>query len=404
MIDQRLSGKKIIVGISGSIAAYKAVFLVRLLLKSGAEVKVLMTPAAAKFVTPLTLSTLSKHEVLTSVISGEGWNNHVELGLWADAFVIAPATANTIARLANGICDSIISAVYLSARCPVFVAPAMDVDMWHHASTKRNITQLINDQVNLIPVGNGELASGLSGEGRLAEPEDIVKFLGDSLNSNKALSGKQVVITAGPTHEPIDPVRFIGNRSSGKTGVVIVNELLKAGATVNMVAGPVSVSLPQHPNLNIIKVQTAQEMYESVMKYWPKMDIAVMAAAVADYTPTTVSDKKIKKAGDHLEVKLKKTPDIAKAIGAKKNNKQYIVGFALETNNALENAQGKLKRKNFDLIVLNQQSDKHSPFGAEENIVTLISNSGEIKDFPKIKKTAIAKLLVDKIIEDHLKA
>ena len=347
-----LKGKKILLGISGSIAAYKSAFLTRLLVKAGAEVQILMTPSAASFISPLTLSTLSKRPVFSSVSSEEGWNNHVELGLWADAMLVAPLTANTLAKMASGLCDNVIVASYLSARCPVFFAPAMDVDMWHHPSTKANVKKLQSYGNHLIPVGDGELASGLQGEGRMAEPEDIVQLLADFFTDKQELSGKTALVTAGPTYEPIDPVRFIGNRSSGKMGVALAEALAKKGAQVKLVLGPSRLQV-DHPLIETIRVETAQQMYEAAHQNFPDCDVAILAAAVADYRPSIVADQKIKKKTDDLSLQLEKTPDIAASLGQIKGENQLIVGFALETNNELEHAKKKRAKKNFDFIVLN---------------------------------------------------
>ncbi|MGB1216571.1 MAG: bifunctional phosphopantothenoylcysteine decarboxylase/phosphopantothenate--cysteine ligase CoaBC, partial [Saprospiraceae bacterium] len=361
-----IKGKKILLGISGSIAAYKAASLVRLFIKAEAEVKVVMTEDAAKFITPLTISTLSKNPVLSNVSSEEGWNNHVEIGLWADVMIIAPATANTLAKLANGICDNMICATYLSAKCPVFVAPAMDVDMWQHPSTQSNIRKLQSYNNRIIPVGVGELASGLVGEGRMAEPEDILRFLSDFFLEKADFQGKEVLVTAGPTYEPIDPVRFVGNRSSGKMGVAIAEELAERGAKVNLVLGPSRLDV-SHPNINLFRVQTAQEMYEASTNVFSDCDVAVMAAAVADYRPAEVANVKIKKKSDDMSIHLEKTQDIAASLGQVKNEKQILVGFALETNNEAANAQGKLERKNLDFIVLNSLQDKGAGFNHDTN-------------------------------------
>ncbi len=402
-----MHGSHIIVGVSGSIAAYKAVLLVRLLVKAGAEVQVLMTPAATQFVSPLTFSTLSKREVLTSVISEEGWNNHVELGLWADAYVIAPATANTLARLAHGICDSIVAAVYLSARCPVLFAPAMDVDMWFHPSTQANLSLLESYGNEIIPVGEGELASGLNGAGRLAEPEDIVAALSRKLSATASkasptteglrLSAKRVLVTAGPTHEPIDPVRFIGNRSSGKQGLAIVAELLAQGARVELVLGPVQLSPKPHPRLQVHPVQTAEQMYEVCAAEWELCDVAILVAAVADYRPANASREKIKKSGggeEGLTLSLVRNPDIAAALGERKEPHQRVIGFALETNDGLANAKSKLERKRLDAIVLNMHGEDESAFGGEENTVTIVTAEGHT-EYGRMSKAGVATVVVE---------
>jgi phosphopantothenoylcysteine decarboxylase / phosphopantothenate---cysteine ligase len=393
---------RIILGVSGSIAAYKAALLTRLWVKQGADVKVLMTKSAADFITPLTLSTLSKNPVFTDVQSESGWNNHVELGLWADAIVIAPASANTIGRLANGICDNMLCAVYLSARCPVFVAPAMDVDMWHHPATQANIARLKSFGVEIIPVGNGELASGLSGEGRLAEPEDIVHFVRQRLlqresgSKQGSLSGKTAIVTAGPTFEPLDPVRFIGNHSTGKMGIAIAEQLAQGGATVRLVLGPTQLST-QFPGIEIIKVGSAQQMYEACMKYYPNTDITVLAAAVADYRPKQVADQKIKKKDDELSIELARTIDIAAALGAIKKQHQLNIGFALETNDEETHALGKLARKNFDFIVLNSMRDTGAGFGHDTNKITILHRNGTKIEYVLKPKIAVAVDIVHEI-------
>ena len=401
-----MRGRRIIVGLSGSIAAYKAVVLVRALVKAGAEVRVLMTPAAAAFVSPLTLSTLSKHEVLTSVISGEGWNNHVELGLWADAYVVAPATANTLARLANGICDNILAAVYLSARCPVLFAPAMDVDMWAHPSTQANVARLEGYGDTIIPVGEGELASGLSGAGRLAEPEDIVRALEGVLTDGGPLAGKHVLLTAGPTHESLDPVRFLGNRSSGKMGLALADALLAAGARVTLVLGPASAAAEpryaatlSHARLTLVRVRTAREMHAASTAAWPDCDAAVLAAAVADYRPATEAPEKIKKGDAKLTLELVRNPDIAADLGARKRPGQVLLGFALETTDGERHARGKLDRKRLDAIALNRHTAAASAFGGDDNEVTVLLADGSARALGRHPKPAIAAALVDLLTE-----
>lgn len=385
---------KVILGISGSIAAYKAAHLTRLWVKQGAEVQVLMTEAATDFIQPLTLSTLSKRPVFTDVRSEAGWNNHVELGLWADAVVIAPATANTLAQLANGLCDNILSAVYLSARCPVFVAPAMDVDMWHHPATQENIRRLKAHGVQVIPVGVGELASGLVGEGRMAEPEDIVVFVEKNLPRRpKIFHGKKALVTAGPTFEPLDPVRFIGNHSSGKMGIALAEELAAQGASVTLVLGPTNLK-PHNTAIQVISVMSAQEMYEACAPIFPHTDIAVLAAAVADYRPKTVSDTKIKKKDTELTLELEKTIDIAATLGKDKRAEQIFVGFALETNDELQNAQVKLGKKNFDFIVLNSMRDAGAGFGHDTNKISILRRDGSKQEFPLKSKDDVAHDIV----------
>lgn len=392
-----MQGKKIILGISGSIAAYKSAFLTRLLVKSGAEVQVLMTPAATDFITPLTLSTLSKRPVFSEVSSEEGWNNHVELGLWADAMLIAPSTATTLAKLANGLADNIITAVYLSARCPVFFAPAMDLDMWGHPSTQRNITALQSYGNHLIPVGHGELASGLVGAGRMAEPEDIVVHLSDFFAKKQDFSRKKALITAGPTYEPLDPVRFIGNRSSGKMGIAIAEELANRACAVRLVLGPSSLKV-SHPNIEVVRVQTAQEMYEASIADFEQCDFAVLSAAVADYRPREVANQKIKKKSEDLNIPLERTIDIAASLGKIKRSNQQLIGFALETNDELDNAKGKLKRKNFDFIVLNSLRDEGAGFGHDTNKITILHRTGERKAFELKSKAAVAVDIVDELV------
>lgn len=402
-----LKGKKILLGVCGSIAAYKSAFLVRLLIKEGVEVKVILTKSAADFVTPLTLATLSKNEVLSNFYDHKGnWNNHVELGLWADVFLIAPASANTLAKLANGICDNLLSATYLSARCPVFFAPAMDLDMWKHTATQNNVKRLQSFGNIIIPVEAGELASGLSGEGRMAEPENIVKclkdfFNGTSLfckNESPKLKGKKVVITAGPTVEPIDPVRYISNHSSGKMGFALATNFLQQGAEVTLIKGPTPTDFNMH-GIKTVSVTTALQMYDVTVSESKNADIIVMAAAVADYTPEKTASSKIKKKENGLEIKLVKTPDILKALGERKKSGQILVGFALETDNELANAQNKLKNKNLDLIVLNSLQDKGAGFGTDTNKITIIDRSGKLKKYKLKPKAEVANDIVNKIVE-----
>ena len=392
-----LKGKKILLGITGSIAAYKSASLVRLLIKAGAEVQVLMTPAATEFITPLTISTLSKNSVHAAIATDASWNNHVELGLWADVMLIAPLTATTLAKMAHGFCDNILTASYLSAKCPVFVAPAMDLDMWKHPSTQNNIEQIKTYGNKIIPVGHGELASGLVGAGRMAEPEDIVAYLTAFLSDKKELTGKKAIVTAGPTHEPIDPVRFIGNRSSGKMGIAIAEALAAKGATVELILGPTNLSTDV-AGIQTTSVQTAEEMYKAATKSFSKCSIAVLAAAVADYRPETVANKKIKKKAGGMTIPLARTQDIAASLGKKKKKNQLIVGFALETNNELENAKGKLVKKNFDMIVLNSLQDKGAGFRHDTNKVKIISAKA-VKDFPLKLKKEVAVDIVKEIID-----
>jgi len=393
-----LKNKKILLGVSGSIAAYKSALLIRLLIKEGAEVQVIMTDAAKDFITPLTLSTLSKKPVLSSFTKGDSgeWNNHVELGLWADVMLIAPASANTIGKCANGIADNLLIATYLSARCSVFFAPAMDFDMYKHPSTLENLSKLKSFGNHIINAENGELASGLVGEGRLAEPEHIVHKLERFFSKNASLEGKKVLITAGPTQEPIDPVRFISNHSSGKMGFAIAEAFEMAGAEVTVVSGPISI--PNPTGIKIEKVQSAKDMYEAVNKYFDTADIVILSAAVADYTPLHVADKKIKKKEDKFNIELTKTIDIAATIGQKKT-KQTIIGFALETDNELENAQSKLQRKNFDAIVLNSLQDKGAGFRYDTNKIKIIDRSGIIEDFELKTKKEVAQDILNKVVE-----
>lgn len=394
-MSNELANKKIILCVTGSIAAYKSAFLVRLLVKSQAEVRVIMTPSACAFISPLTLSTLSKHEVHTEVSDGNSWNNHVELGLWADAMIIAPCTATTLGKMANGIADTMLVATYLSAKCPVYIAPAMDLDMWVHPSTKSNLKKLRSYGNGIIPVGNGELASGLSGEGRMAEPEDIVIYVAEKLGKNQDLAGKTVMVTAGPTHEALDPVRFIGNRSSGKMGVAIAEECAARGAEVNLILGPSQLT-SDADNVNTINVVSAADMYEAAVGLFENTDVAVMAAAVADYTPETVSDIKIKKKDGDLSIPLKRTKDIAGYLGSVKQN-QLLIGFALETNDEISNANRKLQKKNLDFIVLNSLKDKGAGFQHDTNKIKIIKREGEALEYPLKRKTEVAKDIVDEI-------
>ena len=398
MSHSNLKGKKIVIGITGSIAAYKAAFLTRLLVKAGAEVQVLMTHAASQFISPLTLSTLSKRPVYTDVIGEDSWNNHVELGLWADYMIIAPTTATTLGKMANGICDNIIVAVYLSARCPVFFAPAMDLDMWHHPATQYNVQRLQSYGNLLIPVGRGELASGLQGDGRMAEPEDIVHTIANFSLPAPSLTGKKILITAGPTYEPIDPVRFIGNRSSGKMGIALAEAAAKRGADVTLILGPSSLSTTIS-SIQVVKVQTAIEMHEAALHYFPTTDIGILAAAVADYRPKDPAQQKMKKKSDHLQLELVKNPDIAASLGLQKKKHQILIGFALETNNALENAKGKLKKKNLDIIVLNSLEDKGAGFNHDTNKISIISKDNKIRKFELKSKAAVAEDILNVVNE-----
>jgi len=389
--------RKVILGISGSIAAYKSAHLTRLLVKQGAEVQVLMTDAAAHFIAPLTLSTLSKRPVYSNVQSEQGWNNHVELGLWADALVVAPASANTLAKMAAGLCDSILSAVYLSARCPVFVAPAMDVDMWHHPSTRQNVNTLRKYGVHVIPVAHGELASGLVGEGRMAEPEDIVAYLQHFFAQKQDLAGKKALVTAGPTFEALDPVRFIGNHSTGKMGIAIAEDLASRGAEVTLVLGPTELQ-PQNTAIEVVPVVSANDMYDACRRVFPACNIAVLAAAVADYRPTQYSEQKIKKKDNDLNLQLIKTIDIAATLGKEKKLRQVFVGFALETQDEEKYAQLKLDKKNFDFIVLNSLRDPGAGFGTDTNKISILHRDGTAKTFALKSKTEAAADIVDEIV------
>lgn len=394
-----LHGKKILLGITGSIAAYKSISLLRLLVKAGAEVKVVMTPAARDFVSPLTLSTLSKNSVLIDLFGENAWANHVMLGRWADLLVIAPLSCNTLGKMASGICDNLLLATYLSATCPVWVAPAMDEDMWHHPSTKRNLALLESYGNRVLPVNEGELASGLSGPGRMAEPEEIMAQVTMHFTSLGSLSGKKALVSAGPTYEPIDPVRFIGNHSSGKMGVAIAEVLLARGATVILVAGP-GVKAPVHPALQVIHVQTAAEMYNACIDQFPGAAITIMAAAVADFSPVTVAREKIKKKEGGLIVELAKTRDILRELGSRKNSTQYLVGFALETNNEKAYALEKMATKNADMIVLNSLQDAGAGFGTDSNKVTIYTRKGDEYNFALKSKSAVAADIIDSITKE----
>ncbi len=394
-----LQGKKVILGICGSIAAYKSAELCRLFVKSGAEVKVIMTTSAGDFISPLTLSTLSGHEVITSVHDGSNWSGHVDLGLWADVIVIAPITANTLSHFANGMCDTMMDAVYLSAKCPVLFAPAMDLDMWLHPSTKSNVEKLVSFGNVLIPVEHGELASGLVGFGRMAEPIHILDFVIAHFYKNLDLSGKRILITAGPTHEKLDPVRFIGNSSTGKMGLALVRECLERGASVELVLGPVTEKVFTHPNLSVTNILSADDMLKACAVHFQNADIAIMAAAVADYKPATEESQKIKKSDDEISLKLMKTIDIAASLGAIKKNGQLLIGFALETENEIEYAQKKRIKKNFDLIVLNSMNDKGAGIGTSTNKVTIIGSEGIVVATPLLPKSEIAKIIIDETIK-----
>jgi phosphopantothenoylcysteine decarboxylase/phosphopantothenate--cysteine ligase len=395
-----LTGKKILLGITGSIAAYKSIYLVRSLVKAGAEVKVILTPSATDFVSPLTLSTLSRNPVLVDLFEEQSWNNHVMLGRWADIMIIAPLSCNTLAKMAHGQCDNLLMAVYLSATCPVVVAPAMDEDMWHHPATKENIAKLGSFGNRVIPVGKGELASGIEGEGRMAEPETIMDYLEKDFFLIPArrgpLEGKKALVTAGPTYEPIDPVRFIGNQSSGKMGIALAKELERRGAEVTLVLGPSQLEYSAN-GIDVINVTTAEEMYTACDKLFPQTDIAIMAAAVADYTTMNKAPEKIKKTGDKLSLELGRTKDILKSLGEKKKKGQVLVGFALETNNERSYALDKLKKKNADLIVMNSLNDPGAGFGHDTNKITIFEKGGREFGFDTKPKTEVAKDIVDTI-------
>lgn len=383
-------GKKIILGVCGSIAAYKAVYLCREFIKSGAEVRVVMTRSAASFVSPLTFSTLSKNEVVSDLSESSSWNNHVELGLWADFIVIAPVTASTISKMAHGQADNLLLAVYLSAKCPVYFAPAMDLDMWKHPSTSSNVQRLRAYGNIIIPVGSGELASGLSGEGRMAEPEEILQFIGEKIGSSATMKGKKVLITAGPTYEYIDPVRFIGNASSGKMGWALAETFAEAGADIELVLGPVSLQT-QHPKIHVTRVTSSDEMFEATENLFAAADIIIFAAAVADYKVAAPSTVKIKKKENHLDVHLVKTRDIAGSLSGKKLKNQITIGFALETNDALDHARRKLKEKGFDMLILNSLEDAGAGFQHDTNKVTILDKTGSEVEFPVKSKKEVAR-------------
>lgn len=397
-----LRGKNIILGITGSIAAYKSAMLTRLLVKEGANVKIVMTPLAKEFITPLTLATLAKNPILVDFFdpTNGNWNSHVSLGLWADAYVIAPATANTLGKMANGIADNLLMTTYFSAKCPVFVAPAMDLDMFQHPATQKNIGTLLSYGNHIIDAGTGELASGLEGKGRMAEPEDIVRYLNSYFAETASLSGKKVMITAGPTYEKIDPVRFIGNYSSGKMGFALAQTCAERGAKVTLIAGPVSLTI-DHPNIERIDVESAEEMYQAASSHFADTDIAILCAAVADFTPETKADQKLKRGKDDLVLNLKPTRDIAASLGTVKRDNQLLVGFALETNNEEENALSKLKRKNFDMIVLNSLRTPQAGFQYNTNQITIIDKNGDKTEYPLKDKKEVANDIVN-VIEQKL--
>jgi len=392
-----LTNKKILLAVTGSIAAYKIPSLVRLLVKGGAEVKVIMTPASKSFVSPLTLSTLSKNPVLADIAEDDSWANHVMLGRWADIFVIAPLSCNSLGKMANGLCDNLLQAVYLSATCPVVVAPAMDEDMWKHPSTKSNLQKLSAYGNLIIPVESGELASGLTGEGRMAEPETIVEWIMDFLKKKDELKGKKALVTAGPTYESIDPVRFIGNHSSGKMGIAVANELVSRGADVTLVLGPSTIKV--NDLIKTIRVKSAADMLNACLTEFAGKDITVMSAAVADYTPVTIAEEKIKKTAGTLSVELKKTTDILKELGSRKTKDQLLVGFALETNNEKAYALKKLESKHADMIVLNSLNDSGAGFGYDTNKVTIFDKKGKEYSFDTKTKQEVAADIVNTIIQ-----
>ena len=393
-----IKNKKILIAVTGSIAAYKIAILVRLFVKKGAEVKVIMTKAATQFIPALTLSTLSKNEVLQDLYNKDIWANHVLLGRWADVMLVAPASCNTIAKMANGLCDNILLAVYLSATCPVFIAPAMDEDMWLHPSTKKNITTLQTFGNYILPISSGELASGLSGEGRMMEPENIIDYFHNYFQKNNELESKKILISAGPTYEALDPVRFIGNRSTGKMGIALAKECRKRGAEVTLILGPSFEQVPS--DINVIKVTTAFEMFEACVNEFQDTDIAIMSAAVSDYTPVIVSKEKIKKREDTLVVEFKKTKDILKHLGQLKSAKQLLVGFALETTDEKTNALKKLTEKNADFIILNSLNDEGAGFGYNTNKITIFDKEQNIFVFDTKSKDAVAIDIMNTILKN----
>lgn len=399
MFSSDLSGQKILLAVTGSIAAYKSALLARLLMKQGAVVRVIMTPAATRFISPLTLQTLTRQPVYTEIISDEEWNNHVELGLWADMLLIAPATANTLAHMAGGHCDSLVTATYLSARCPVWVAPAMDLDMWTHPSTRRNLRQLEADGVRMIDVGHGELASGLTGDGRMAEPEEITETLAAARRRhNVSWQGRKVLITAGPTYEPLDPVRFLGNHSSGKMGIALAVACRNAGAEVKLICGPVQVPVPD--GIDVVRVRTAEEMLSAARNAYEGVSVAIFAAAVADYRPAEVYDRKMKKQSPEegpLSIKLVQNPDIAAELGRAKHPGAIHFGFALETEEGDKHALRKMENKHFDAIALNYPAEGESGFGADTNRVVVFTRDGERRTYPLAPKNQVAADIISLI-------
>lgn len=393
--------KRILLAVSGSIAAYKSVILLRELQKRGAEVRVIMTPSAAKFVAPLTFASLSQSEVYTEVVSNDAWNNHVELGLWADAMIIAPCTANTLAGMAHGLANNIILAVYLSAKCPVYYAPAMDRDMWKHPTTTRNRKLMEDYGIKEIPIGDGYLASGLIGEGRMAEPEDIADYLEVQLKSTQDLLGVRLLMTAGPTREYIDPVRFVSNPSTGKMGIAIAEEASKRGAEVTLILGPTN-RMPEDKSIDVVNVITAQEMYEACINRFEQSTVAIMTAAVADYRPANKADQKIKKKGEGMQILLERTLDIAGSLGAKKKAGQVLVGFALETQDGEANAAAKVVKKNFDFIVLNTLADSGAGFGVDTNKITIIDKNESQTPYELKSKKKVATDIVNYLKNNYL--
>lgn len=396
-----LKGKKIVLGITGSIAAYKSCLLIRMLIKQGAEVQVVITPAGKEFITPITLSALTSKPVVSEFFSQRDgtWHSHVTLGLWADLMVIAPASANTIAKMAHGVADNMLLTTYLSMKAPVMVAPAMDLDMYAHPATQANLQTLRSYGNIIIEPTTGFLASHLEGKGRMEEPENIVKCIEDFFRRQETLSGKTILVTAGPTYEKIDPVRFIGNYSSGKMGMAIVDECLRRGAKVKLVLGPVNIPVSKHPNLEVVNVESAAQMYDAAVSSYPSADAAILSAAVADFTPTSTADHKIKRKGDELSIVLKPTMDIAAELGKMKTSDQVLVGFALETNDENANAQAKLKKKNFDFIVLNSLNDKGAGFRVDTNKITIIK-ANDSKEYPLKSKTEVASDIIDELEQE----
>ena len=393
-----LKGKKIVLGITGSIAAYKACYIIRGLIKAGAEVQVVITPAGKEFITPITLSALTQKPVISDFFSQRDgtWHSHVALGLWADAMLIAPCTASTLGKMANGVADNMLITTYLSMKAPVFIAPAMDLDMYQHPTTQENLRKLQSFGNQIIEPQSGFLASGLEGKGRMEEPEKIVEFLDCALSTSSMLAGKKIMITAGPTYEKIDPVRFIGNYSSGKMGFALAEECARQGATVELVAGPVALTTT-HPSIHRIDVESCEEMYQTATRLYATSDAAILCAAVADFRPETIAEEKIKREKDDLVIRLKPTHDIAAALGQMKRKDQRLVGFALETNDELTNAQSKLERKNLDFIVLNSLRNEGTCFQSDENQISIISHQGQ-KDYPRKSKSEVATDIVNELV------